>query len=189
MAASIDEPAAIAATAVAATPGRRMWLATWSQTEFKIGLVLFLLLVGTAFIYPLLSDIDPTKLSVRERFLPPVFLEGGTWAHPLGTDQLGRDLFVRSLVGLQNALMISVAVVVLMFAFGATVGLVAGYRGGWISAVLMRTVDGFLSYPTIFLLLALAAALKPSPVMITIIIAVTSWMEVARIVEAEVRSL
>jgi peptide/nickel transport system permease protein len=56
---------------------------------------------------PALSDIDPTKISVRERFLPPVFLEGGTWAHPLGTDQLGRDLFVRSLVGLQNALMIS----------------------------------------------------------------------------------
>ena len=68
-------------------------------------------------------------------------------------------------------------------------GLVAGYRGGWVGAVLMRTVDGFLAFPSIFLLLALAAALKPTPTMVTIIIAVTGWMEVARIVEAEVRSL
>ena len=72
---------------------------------------------------------------------------------------------------------------------GTLVGVVAGYRGGWISAVLMRTVDGFLSFPSIFLVLALAAALRPSPVMITVIIALTKWMEVARIVEAEVRSL
>ncbi|HRY23137.1 MAG: ABC transporter permease [Geminicoccaceae bacterium] len=181
MAASIDEPAAIAATAVAATPGRRMWLATWSQTEFKIGLVLFLLLVGTAFIYPLLSDIDPTKLSVRERFLPPVFLEGGTWAHPLGTDQLGRDLFVRSLVGLQNALMISVAVVVLMFAFGATVGLVAGYRGGWIDTILMRLTDAQLSIPLIILAIIILTVSRPTPFSVIVVLALAGWPVYARV--------
>ena len=63
-----------------ASPGKRLWLATWAQTEFKVGLCLFLLLVGTAVIYPLLSSVDPTQLAPRERFLPPVFLEGGTWA-------------------------------------------------------------------------------------------------------------
>ncbi|WP_457302455.1 ABC transporter permease, partial [Phyllobacterium sp. P5_D12] len=72
---------------------------------------------------------------------------------------------------------------------GATIGVVAGYYGGRIGTVLMRFVDAVLSFPSIFLLLALAAFIKPSPIMITVIIAITSWMEVARIVEAEVRSL
>ncbi len=181
MATSIEEPAAVAATVAAASPGRRMWLATWSQTEFKIGLVLFLLLVGTAFIYPLLTDIDPTKLSVRERFLPPVFLEGGTWAHPLGTDQLGRDLFVRSLVGLQNALMISVAVVVLMFAFGATVGLVAGYRGGWIDTILMRLTDAQLSIPLIILAIIILTVSRPTPLSVILVLALAGWPVYARV--------
>ena len=72
---------------------------------------------------------------------------------------------------------------------GTVVGVVAGYGGGRIGAVLMRIVAAFLSFPAIFLLLALAAFIKPSPVIITLIIAVTSWMEVARIVEAAVKSL
>jgi peptide/nickel transport system permease protein len=151
------------------------------QTEFKIGLVLFLLLVGTAFVYPLLSDIDPTKLSVRERFLPPVFLEGGTWAHPLGTGQLGRDLFVRSLVGLQNALMISTAVVVLMFAFGATVGLVAGYRGGWIDTILMRLTDAQLSIPLIILAIIILTVSRPTPFSVIVVLALAGWPVYARV--------
>jgi len=72
---------------------------------------------------------------------------------------------------------------------GSVIGIVAGYTGGRIGAALMRVVDAFLSFPSIFLLLALAAFIRPSPIMITVIIAVTSWMEVARIVEAEVRSM
>jgi len=78
---------------------------------------------------------------------------------------------------------------ILSTVIGATVGVIAGYRGGWVGSALMRLVDAFLAFPSIFLMLALAALLKPSPIMITVIIAVTSWMEVARIVEAEVRSL
>lgn len=181
MAATVERQAEVAATAAAASPGRRMWLATWSQSEFKIGLVLFLLLVGTAFVYPLLTDIDPTKLSVRERFLPPVFLEGGTWAHPLGTDQLGRDLFVRSLVGLQNALMISIAVVLLMFAFGATVGLVAGYRGGWIDTILMRLTDAQLSIPLIILAIIILTVSRPTPLSVILVLALAGWPVYARV--------
>ena len=74
---------------------RRMFRLAWEMTSFKIGLGVFILLVGAAIIWPELSPYDPMKISVRERFLPPIFLEGGTWAHLAGTDQLGRDLFVR----------------------------------------------------------------------------------------------
>ena len=87
------------------------------------------------------------------------------------------------------SLLVGFSAMLLSTLIGTLVGVTAGYRGGWIGAALMRTVDGFLSFPSIFLVLALAATLRPSPMMITVIIAVTSWMEVARIVEAEVRSL
>lgn len=181
MAATVERPAEVAATFAAASPGRRMWLATWSQTELKIGLVLFVLLVGLAFVYPLLSHIDPTKLSVRERFLPPMLFEGGSWAHPLGTDQLGRDLFVRSLVGLQNALMISVAVVLLMFAFGATVGLYAGYRGGWVDTILMRLTDAQLSIPLIILAIIILTVSRPTPFSVIVVLALAGWPVYARV--------
>ena len=87
------------------------------------------------------------------------------------------------------SLLVGFSAMLLSTLIGTLVGVTAGYRGGWIGAALMRMVDGFLSFPSIFLVLALAATLRPSPMMITVIIAVTSWMEVARIVEAEVRSL
>jgi peptide/nickel transport system permease protein len=166
---------------VGASPARRMLRATWAQPECKIGLVLFVLLVGLALLYPALSDIDPTKISVRERFLPPVFLEGGTWAHPLGTDQLGRDLFVRSLVGLQNALMISLTVVVLMFAFGATVGLLSGYRGGWVDTVLMRLTDAQLSIPLIILAIIILTVSRPTPLTVILVLALAGWPVYARV--------
>lgn len=87
------------------------------------------------------------------------------------------------------SLLVGFFAMVLSIMLGTVVGIVAGYYGGRMGALLMRIVDAFLAFPSVFLLLALAAFIKPSPAMITVIIAVTSWMEVARIVEAEVRSL
>lgn len=170
-----------AAPGAGESPARRMLRATWAQPACKVGLALFVLLVGLAVIYPALSGVDPTKLSVRERFMPPVFLEGGVWAHPLGTDQLGRDLFLRSLVGLQNALMISVTVVVLMFAFGAAIGLVSGYRGGWVDTVLMRLTDAQLSIPLIILAIIILTVSRPTPASIIIVLALAGWPVYARV--------
>lgn len=187
--AAVVEEGPIRPAAREASPGRRLWLATWAQSEFKLGFILFVLLVVTAFVYPLVSSIDPTQLAPRSRFLTPVFLEGGTWAHPLGTDQLGRDLLVRSLVGLQNALMISLAVVLLMFAFGCAVGLVAGYRGGWIDALVMRSADGFLAFPSILLALVLAVTVGPSFTVVVVVLALVLWARFARLVRGEVLAI
>jgi peptide/nickel transport system permease protein len=107
------------------SPGARLWRATYIQFEFKLGAALLVLLVGTALIYPHMTTLSATRMHVMERFMPPAFLSGGHWKHLLGTDQLGRDLFLRSLIGLQNALMISLSAVFIMFVFGAAVGLVA----------------------------------------------------------------
>ena len=86
-------------------------------------------------------------------------------AHSLGTDQLGRDLFLRSLIGLQNALLIGIATVVLMFTVGCAIGLVAGYRGGWTDTILMRLTDAQLSIPLIILaitILTVVPARRPT---------------------------
>ncbi|MER9443709.1 ABC transporter permease [Mesorhizobium sp. M0340] len=149
-----------------------------------LGLAMIIFLSLACVLGPHLLPYDSLYIDLRARFAPPL-----TGYHFLGTDPLGRDVAARLLMAGRISLLVGFFAMVLSTLIGTLVGVIAGYRGGWVGAMLMRTVDGFLSFPSIFLLLALAAALKPSPVMITVIIALTSWMEVARIVEAEVRSL
>ena len=149
-----------------------------------LGVAMITLLTLACVFGPHLLPYDSLYIDLRARFSPPL-----TGDHYLGTDPLGRDVAARLLMAGRTSLLVAFSAMLLSTMIGTLVGVIAGYRGGWIGAALMRTVDGFLSFPSIFLLLALAAALKPSPAMVTVIVAVTSWMEVARIVEAEVRSL
>ena len=176
------------ALAVSAAPSR--WWHSRAVTRFinhrlaLLGLAMITLLTLACVLGPYLLPYDSLYIDLRARFAPPM-----TGHHYLGTDPLGRDLAARLLMAGRISLLVGFSAMLLSIVIGTLVGVVAGYRGGWIGAVLMRTVDGFLSFPSIFLVLALAAALRPSPIMITVIIAITKWMEVARIVEAEVRSL
>jgi peptide/nickel transport system permease protein len=176
------------ALAVSTAPSRwwhsRAVLRFISHRLALLGLAMITLLTLACVLGPDLLPYDSLHIDLRARFAPPM-----TGNHYLGTDPLGRDLAARLLMAGRISLLVGFSAMLLSIVIGALVGVVAGYRGGWISAVLMRTVDGFLSFPSIFLVLALAAVLRPSPVMITVIIAITKWMEVARIVEAEVRSL
>ena len=176
------------ALAVSTAPSRwwhsRAVLRFMNHRLALLGLAMITLLTLACVLGPYLLPYGSLHIDLRARFAPPM-----TGNHYLGTDPLGRDLAARLLMAGRISLLVGFSAMLLSIVIGALVGVVAGYRGGWISAVLMRTVDGFLSFPSIFLVLALAAALRPSPVMITVIIALTKWMEVARIVEAEVRSL
>ena len=176
------------ALAVSTAPSRwwhsRAVLRFISHRLALLGLAMITLLTLACVLGPYVLPYDSLHIDLRARFAPPM-----TGNHYLGTDPLGRDLAARLLMAGRISLLVGFSAMLLSIVIGTLVGVVAGYRGGWISAVLMRTVDGFLSFPSIFLVLALAAALRPSPVMITVIIALTKWMEVARIVEAEVRSL
>lgn len=147
------------------------------------GLMVILLMALACAFGPALLPFDDLHIDLRARFAPP--LTGWHW---LGTDPLGRDLLARLLMAGRISLLVGFFAMLLSIMLGSLVGIVAGYYGGRIGALLMRVVDAFLAFPSVFLLLALAAFIKPSPAMITVIIAVTSWMEVARIVEAEVRS-
>ena len=165
----------------ALSPGHRLWRLLSGERQFQVGVVLLVLLVGVTLIYPHLTTLSAIKLSIRERFMPPVFLAGGHWAHPLGTDQLGRDMFLRSLVGLQNALMIGVTAVVIMFLVGAAIGLVSGYYGGWVDTVLMRITDAQLAVPLIILAITILTVQRPTPESVTLVLALSGWPAYARV--------
>ncbi|MFC0216827.1 ABC transporter permease [Pseudochelatococcus lubricantis] len=149
-----------------------------------VGLAMIAILTFACVAGPHLLPFDELYIDLRARFAPP-----GTGAHIFGTDPLGRDIAARLFHAGRISLLVGFSAMLLSTCIGSVVGVVSGYYGGLVGTTLMRIVDAFLSFPSIFLLLTLAAFVKPSPLMITVIIAVTSWMEVARIVEAETRSL
>ncbi|RWR12274.1 ABC transporter permease [Paenirhodobacter populi] len=149
-----------------------------------LGVFMVAMLTVVCFAGPWFLPYDELYIDLRARFAPPM-----TGGHIFGTDPLGRDLAARLFHAGQVSMSIGFAVMVIATTIGSVVGVVAGYYGGRVAAVLMRIVDAFLAFPSVFLLLVLAAFIKPGPAMIALIIAATSWMEVARIVEAEVKSL
>ena len=177
-------------TAISDTPRQIRWWHSRGVRRFLrhklavTGLVMILSIAAMCIVGPWLLPNDMLFIDVRGRFSPPL-----TGTYILGTDELGRDLAARLFMAGRVSLMVGVAAMILSTLIGTIIGVVAGYYGRSIGTVLMRFTDSFLCFPQIFLLLALAAFLEPNAVMITVIIALTSWMEIARIVSAEIRSL
>lgn len=180
----------ISETAVADAPGcppgpmRSGWRRLARYKLATAGVVTIALMVILCFAGPLILRLDASYIDVLNRFAPP--LTGG---HLLGTDELGRDVLARLMAGGRISLVIGFAAMLISVLIGTVVGMVAGYRRGFAGALLMRFVDAMLAFPTIFLILALAMLVKPGIVSTTILISATCWMEVARLVEGQYRSL
>ena len=147
------------------------------------GLILVLGLFAVAVLAPWLAPYDPTLINLKEVLMPP------SAAHLLGTDTLGRDVLSRVIYGARISLLVGFVAVGLATLIGVLVGALAGYYGGVVDAVLMRLVDLMLCFPTLFLILAVIAVLGPSIWNIMVVIGVTGWMGVARLVRAEFLSL
>jgi peptide/nickel transport system permease protein len=113
-------------------------------------------IVGSALFAPWITPDDPYRTSMLRRLMPI-----GSTGHPLGTDELGRDMVARLLFGGRLSLLLGVVPVACAFAIGATIGLFAGYVGGWINMVVMRTLDVFYAFPSVLLAVAIAGALGP----------------------------
>lgn len=144
------------------------------------GLLIVAALVFAAFLAPLLArGISPLAQDLGNRLAPP------TAAHWFGTDELGRDIYARTLYGAKVTLTIVMLVSVVVAPIGLAVGTVAGYMGGWIDALLMRITDVFLAFPRLVLALAFAAALGPGIENAVIAISLTAWPPYARIARAE----
>jgi peptide/nickel transport system permease protein len=154
-----------------------------------VSLGIIAVFVLLAILAPLLSPADPHDQSLRNRFKPPVWQEGGTWRYPLGTDRLGRDMLSRIIWGSRVSLAAGVITVLVASAFGAAVGLVAGYYGGRVDAALMRATDATMSFPVILLALILAVTVGPSFTNVVVAIAVILWARFARVIRGQVLTL
>ena len=123
---------------------------------------------------------DPAKQSLPDKLTPPVGW-GGTWAHPLGTDQLGRDILARLIDGARISLLVGLAAVVIAAILGTTLGLIAGYVGGKIDTLIISAADVQMAFPGVLAGLILVAAFGPSVWLVIVVIAISSWMVFTRV--------
>lgn len=163
----------------------RIWQRFRTHRLALAGLVTVTALLLAAILAPILAPRDPTLIETQLRFLAP-FVNG---ALPLGTDELGRDTLSRLLHGGRVSLTVGLVAMVTTVLTGALVGIAAGYLGGIVDTLLMRFVDTMLCFPQVFLLLVVAAFVPPTLLSISLVIGLTSWMEVSRIVRAEILQL
>ena len=162
---------------------REFWARLERNRMAMTGLVLVLGLFVVSIFAPWLAPYDPNQIDLKQVLMPP------SSAHYLGTDTLGRDVLSRIIFGSRVSLKVGFVAVGLATLIGLLIGALAGYYGGWVDQGLMRLVDLMLCFPAFFLILAVIAVLEPSIWNIMVVIGLTSWMGVARLVRAEFLSL
>jgi peptide/nickel transport system permease protein len=154
------------------------------------GAGVLLVVVAAALAAPLVSRRDAAEPDiVATRFLPPLAADARGAIHPLGTDRFGRDVWTRLVYGARISLGVGALAVLLAIAIGLAVGAVAGYWRGPLRALLLAFTDIALALPRVVLLLLLAALWRPSAALVIVVLGLTGWMSVARLVQGEVRSL
>ena len=145
------------------------------------GIIICFLFALVAIIGPWLPFIkDPAQQSLPDKLTPPVGW-GGTWSHPLGTDQLGRDILARLIDGARISLLVSLAAVIIAAVLGTALGLIAGYIGGKIDTLIISAADVQMAFPGVLAGLILVAAFGPSVWLVIIVIAISSWMVFTRV--------
>lgn len=185
-----DHSAADVPEADGAEGGRRGFFADlWSDKAALIGLAFLVALVVSAVFAPLVAPADPAAQQLLDRLQPPVWQEGGSAAHLLGTDNLGRDVLSRLIFGARVSMLVGVSVVAVAGAFGVLAGLIAGYSGGRVDAVIMRMVDTQVAFPGLLLALVILTVVGPSVLTVIIVLAINGWMVYARVTRGAVLSV
>lgn len=165
------------------SPAREFWERFTANRFATAALVVIAALFVLSFGAPFITPYAPDAIDAWHVLLPP------SADHWFGTDELGRDVLTRVVFGARISLLVGFVAVGIAVLIGTVIGLFAGFYGGWIDSILMRLVDIMLCFPTFFLILAVIAMLEPSIWYIMVIIGLTGWMGVARLVRAEVLSL
>jgi ABC-type dipeptide/oligopeptide/nickel transport system permease subunit len=153
------------------------------------GAIVFLLIVVSALLAPVISPHDPLTVDIRHRMAPPAWMEGGTPEHLLGTDQIGRDLLSRVIWGGRVSLLVGVTAVLLSATIGVLFGLAAGYFAGQVDWSIMTFINVMLTFPFVLLALAVIAVLGPSVPNMIMVLGATGWPVYARVIRAETFAL
>jgi len=162
------------------------WRLALKNRGVVVGITIFTILIILAIIGPFITAHDPYEMNISERLKPPIFLKGGDWEYPLGTDALGRDLLARTLGGLRVSIIIGFSAVILIFLFGSALGMISGYSAGITDTILMRITDAQLSLPLIVLAIAILGVTRPNIFNITLVLAISSWPIYARVTRGSV---
>lgn len=167
---------------------RGLWRELAADGPALFGVAALVLIVLAALLAPVIAPYEPAEQVLRDRLVPPVWQAKGTFAHLLGTDHLGRDMLSRLIWGARVSLVVGVSVVLLSGGFGVLTGLLAGYHGGRVDAVLMRFADTVLAFPALLLALVFLAVVGPSMGSVIAVLALTNWMIYARVTRSIVLS-
>ena len=175
---------------VVAAPG--FWRRVWKNKAVVVGVGLLLAIVAMALLAPWIAPYDPYAQDLANRTVRPFWYEGGSWAHPLGTDPLGRDYLSRLIYGARISLLIGVAVAILSGLIGTTMGMLAGYFGGRTDMAVSFMVTTRLSMPVILVALATVALIGGSLWVVILVLGLLKWDRFAVVMRSatqQVRSL
>jgi peptide/nickel transport system permease protein len=180
---AVLSPSAAAVEPLPAQRSRGYWASVWlrfRRDPVAVGAAcVVLLLIAIGIFGPWLAPADPYQASMLNR-LKPI----GTSGYPLGSDELGRDMLSRLIVGARLSLFIGITPVLFAFVFGAVIGIVAGYAGGAVNSVIMRTIDVFYAFPSVLLAIALSGALGAGILNSLISLTIVFIPQIARVAEA-----
>ncbi|MFO7757054.1 MAG: ABC transporter permease [Roseovarius sp.] len=165
------------------TPGQMLRKRVFGHQGLMIGAVVIAILTLVAIFAPLLAPHDPYAQSLMTRMEPPVFL-GGDWAHPLGTDHLGRDYLSRLIYGARVSLMIGVIAALISGVIGTTMGVAAGYFGGRVDMVVTFLINVRLAMPVVLVALAVVAILGGSLQVVIVVLGLLLWDRFAVVMRA-----
>ena len=174
------------------SPSQALWLRMKNHRGLVSGFVIIITLIALAILAPLLSPQDPYAQELSKRLLPPVWDAGGIWAHPLGTDHLGRDYMSRLLYGSRISLVIGLGAACIGCFVGSTLGICAGYFGGKVDHVVSYLLTCQLSLPGLLLTMSLVFLIGPSVTVVICVIGFLHWtyfLIVTRAATMQIRQL
>ena len=157
----------------------------WRLRLGVLGAAFVLILLLTAIFCPWIAPNDPLEQDIMNSLLPPVWMQDGDWAYPLGTDQVGRCLLSRIMYGTRISLIVGICAVCIMVFIGTTLGMLAGYYGGWVDSIISFAINVKMGFPFILLAMSLVVVLGPSLLNLIIALGVTSWPVFARVARVE----
>jgi peptide/nickel transport system permease protein len=169
-------------------PRSRLWR-TLRRGSGPFNLAFLILVVVAALFAPVITRYDPTASEVTQRLRPPAWQGGGSRAHLLGTDQLGRDVFARLVYGARISLIVGVSTVTISAVLGSGLGMIAGYYEGRLGAVLMRAADVQLAFPFLLLAIAIVAVLGIGLLNVILILGIAGWVTFGRLTRGQVLSI
>lgn len=172
---------------VASLPARPSF--KWLEGFPAIPVLILLVIAVVAILADVLAPYDPQIGSLSRRFRPPAWQDGGSMAHLLGTDHVGRDVLSRLIFGARVSMIVGITAVLFAGAVGTLLGILSGYLGGWVDQVIMRVSDAWLALPALTFAIFLTAIVGPSEMNIVIILGLVYWTRYARVIRGEVLSL